>query len=191
MKHFPWYAWIFVAVWAAWLESARGMWVEGSAHPTWVPDLGLVFWLALGARFDRAHLGFAAAAFALSRCAVSIETPIACVACAVGVTLFVRIARAGIEIGNPIPRTLLAFSCSLVVELWFVLVRAVRLDAQAAHSAAKSSIPFDLLGELSRVWPTAAATGLCALLAGGWIFRLPGLAPLWRRRAWQVSASSR
>ncbi|MCC7012580.1 MAG: hypothetical protein IT454_08470 [Planctomycetes bacterium] len=191
MTRVAWYVWVFVAVWLAWLHALQGALVERLALSSWVPDLALVLLLALAAKVERAHLAYLAAAYAAARCATSIDAPVAIVAAALALTTLARIWRGVVELGNPIPRALLAASCACALHVWFALVHHVRFVAAATAQAETAGRGFDPLGELAHAAPGAAASALVALVLGPWLARLPGLGALGRRRPWQVTASSR
>jgi hypothetical protein len=185
----PWPVWIAVALWCAWLGALGGAWRTASPDGGFVPDLALVLALALAAHVDRAELPWLLAAVVLGRMANAIEAPIAVIACLLMCTLVVRASHGVVEITRPLPRALIAGCAVLLAHAWFALVHSVRVDAADPLSRTADAQRFDVLGELLRALPAAAATALVALLLGGVVTRLPGLGPFARRRAWRVSAS--
>lgn len=182
--------WGCVAAWGALLFALQGFLASSTALEAWTPNLGLVLMLSLLGRVKRAQLVFVALSMAFARAATSIEPPMAILAAHLFVAALAHTLRGVFEISSAVPRSTLAGLNVLLLGGWFEFVRRVR-DAQAAGGAlddAKLVAGFDVFAPSLAC---AMSTALVALLAGPWLVRLPGLAPLWRKTPWRAVASFR
>jgi hypothetical protein len=185
-----WLAWFLLGVWAAWIYALQGLFVAQLDGSSWVPDLGLVLLLGLAARLSHEDLPKAALVIAVARCAVSIDAPVAVIAACLGAAALARALRGVFEIGDALPRALLAGGSAWLVTAWLTIVHDLR-DARLALQT--SGTPPEL-GQLARAlataWPPALSTAFAALLLGPLLAQLPGLTPLAKKRQWHVIASS-
>jgi hypothetical protein len=182
-------AWLLAAVWAAWLGSAQGL-LAARSGARWIPDLPLIFLLALGTRVPREDLPRAGLAVALARCATSIEPPVALLAAYLGVAALIHAVRRVIDVSGPAPRALLAGGCALLVQVWLAVVHDVRVAAELARAGEHVPIGTSLARALF-AWPAAISAAALALAGGAALGWFPGFSLLVRRRAWRVAASSR
>jgi hypothetical protein len=193
MTRSPLLAWLFLALWAAWASALQGLAAGPEGLGRWVPDLALVLALSLAARLPGEDMVKVALAVALGRIAVSIQPPVALLAGFLGILLLARGLRSVLELGGPLQRTLLGALAALLLAGWLGLVHAER----ARDLAGQAVVPGAAAGSLRPLaaalgaWPAALSTGLCALLLGPALARLPGLTPLRRRRPWSRAASLR
>jgi hypothetical protein len=176
--------WILLAVWSAWLHAVQGLWAASSP---WAPDLGAVLLIALAARVQARDLPLVGLAIAVGRLAVSVDPPAAVLAGVLGVTALVRGLRSAVEVGGPLPRTLLAGAATLLIAAWLSFVH----DFHAAREAAFAAPGVSGLSSVSLSWRAALTAAGVSLALGPALARLPGLTPLRRRRGWQVAASGR
>lgn len=185
--------WLLFGLWTVWLSAGQGLALELQGAAPWVPDLGLVLLVGLGAELDRRDLPTLALVFALARASVSVVTPTAWLAAALGLVLVVRGLRTVIELRDVASRSLLVGAGVLLCERWFALVDARRaLGAPGANFDALAAAWNAQLG----AWPAGAFTRALATMAFAFLFgpallRLPGLTPLRRRSTWHVAASAR
>ena len=193
MTRSPLLAWLFLALWAAWVSALQGLAAGPGGLGRWVPDLALVLALSLAARLPAEDMLKVAFAVALGRIAVSIQPPVALLAGYLGILLFARGLRSVLELSGPLQRTLLGALAALLFTGWLAYVHAQRAGGVAAHALAPGAAADSLrpLAVALGAWPAALSTGLCALLLGPALARLPGLTPLRRRRPWSRAASLR
>jgi hypothetical protein len=153
----------------------------------------LVLLLGLAAGLGRRDLPLLALVFALARASVSVASPAAIAAGALGLVLIVRGLRTVVELRDAGSRCLLAACSSLALERWHALVDARRALAapgiapeflQAAWDAQVGDWP-------AGAWTRALSTVVFTLLFGPALLHLPGLSPMRRRSTWHVAASAR
>jgi hypothetical protein len=185
--------WLLFGLWVVWLSAGQGLVLELGGASAWVPDLALVLLLGLGAELDRRDLPVLAAVFALARAAVSVASPAAILAAALGLVLVVRGLRTVVELRDVGSRCLLAGAGALACERWFALVDARRVLAAPGQGLEALSAAWDAhLGAWpDGAWSRALSTMAFAFLFGPALLRLPGLTPLRRRSTWHVAASAR
>jgi hypothetical protein len=176
--------WILLAVWSAWLHAVQGIW--GASSP-FAPDLGVVLLIALAARVQTHDLPLIGLSLAVGRLAVSVDPPAAVLAGTLGLTALVRGLRAGVEVGGPLPRTLLAAVSTVLLAAWLGFVH----DFHAAREAAVVAPGLEGLSNVAVHWRAATTSAGVSLLFGPALARLPGLSPLRKRRGWQLAASGR
>lgn len=185
--------WLLFGLWVVWLSAGQGLALETAGLGAWVPDVGLVLLLGLGAELDRRDLPLLALVFALARASVSVASPAALLAAALGVVLVVRGLRTVVELRDVASRCLLAGLGALACERWFALVDARR--ALAATGLGQRALAAAWDAQVG-AWPDGAWTRALATLAFAFLFgpallHLPGLTPLRRRSTWHVAASAR
>lgn len=185
--------WLLFGLWAVWLSAAQGIALETPGLARWVPDLGLILLLGLAAELQRRDLPLLALVFALARASVSVASPAAILAAALGLVLVVRGLRTVVELRDWSSRCLLAACSVLALERWFALVDARRALAAPgiAHEALAAAWDTQVGAWPSGVWTRALATVVFAFLFGQALLHLPGLSPMRRRSTWHVAASAR
>jgi hypothetical protein len=177
-------SWVLLCLWGTWLMAWQGWLLRG--HGAWVPDLGLIFLLALATRLRHEDLPWLALAMGVARASVAIEGAPAVLAASLALVALVRCARSVIEVRGPLATALCAGGLSLCSSAWFELARAARLQS---GSASMDGLPGGALPE--GAWSLAVATAIAAPLLGPLLVHLPGLRPLLRRHTWVVDGSSR
>ena len=164
----PW-PWIILFVWGAWIHALLGRASAGGLLGGFTPDLGLVLLLAVEPRLPARHARRAALLVALSRAAFSAEPPLAIAAAMLAVVTLWRALGDFVEVDGALARGAVAGALSLFSGTLLALVHAARLDPGLVGAG----VPFPA----GAVLRTAAATGLCAVLVGPLLARLPGLSP--------------
>ncbi len=170
--------WLFLAVWATWLCALSGHWTQFSWMGNWAPQLQIALIVALAARAPVGHLPFLALTLGLAHIAVSVDSPAAILAAALGTGALLRLARGGIQIESAPVAGLLAFVIATVECAWFEFVH---LRTSAAPIADWSEI------ELG--WRAGLSTALATIVLGRVMVNLPGVGSLLRRKTWAVGAS--
>jgi hypothetical protein len=185
--------WLLYGLWTVWLAAAQGLALESPGLARWVPDLGLVLLLGLAAELGRRDLPLLALVFALARASVSVASPAAIAAGALGLVLIVRGLRTVVELRDAGSRCLLAACSSLALERWHALVDARRALDQAGvgHELLAAAWDAHIGAWPAGAWTRALATVVFAFLFGPALRHLPGLTPMRRRSTWHVAASGR
>ena len=142
----------------------------------WTPDLGLLLLFAWAGSL-RSRGPLAALLVALARAAFGADPPLLLATSALGALGLFAALRSGLEVDRALPRALL---CGLCAWLSAQLLLAARTLALAAE-APVGSLEDVHLREV-RTWPGALATALFCFVLAPLCLRLPGLAPLGRRR---------
>lgn len=197
MTRAPLWPWLLLALWSAWLYGASGLVVARSGAgelAAWLPDLGLVLFVALGVRMPAEDLPRIALCVALGRLAVTIDPPAAVLAAFLLAALAVRAVRSVVELRGAVARTVTAglFAQGLFVWLAFVQDRRAAIEAASRARAIPPEWASDGAWSLA-AWsslPPAVSTALCALVFGGALTRLPGLTPLRERKSWERAVSA-
>lgn len=174
------FAWVFLAVWGVWLAALSGhlstfTWLGGGA-----PDLWCAMFVALGARVSLADCGKLALTLGLARAAVSVDPPAAVLAGALALGAVIWAVRGAVEIDNPVVAAAAAFVVVIANAAWGGFVHAAT-RAQLVAEEIDQPLP----------WGAAITTAIVTATLPGLLTRLPGVAPLGRRRAWAVGASHR
>lgn len=160
----------------------QGAWSRPSVAGAWTPELGVVLIIGLASRMTPERARGGALVLALVRSALSTEPLFAILAAYLFLGELVATLRASVDTEGPALRTVLAFLGSMGVALWFGLV-------QGAREGTPAPLAFGLP---DRILPTAISTACVALLFGGWLRRLPGIGPLWKKELpWGVAAPVR
>ena len=168
-----WIPWIMLAIWASWIAGLQALLVaEGWLGP-WVPDLGVLFPLALCCQLHKRDVPLAVLLIALSRIAHTIEPPTAILAGFLGLSLAVAPLRGLAEIERPGLRALVGGCATLCFALWMSLVHVLRVGGELSWTRFTDASLEAL--------PAVLITALAALPLFGGLVRLPGLSPLRRR----------
>ena len=175
--------WVLLCVWGAWLAALSGHWLQFSWAGRAAPDLWTALFLALGVRMPPADLARLAVALGPTPAAASIEPPAVSLAAALALGGLLRAARSAVQLDNGVVTGLFAFAAVLGLGAWSRFVHTT------THSAALGAIPAQF--EPSLPWGAACTTAVVAVVCGGLFTRLPGVAPLSRRKTWAVGASYR
>ncbi len=175
MKNDRLLAWLAFGVWLLGCFALQGRLARGALAPC-VPELGLVFLLALLARMEERDAWIAGLLAALVRSAFASEPPLVQLAGLLGFALLVMTLRSSLEIGAPLLRAAATVLCVFALDLWLTLACAARV--------------YWVRGDLSGWHPplaslllVALSSGLLAFVAGPLLAHLPGLSPL-RSRRW-------
>lgn len=173
--------WLLLLCWLTWLQAARGWLGARVLPPEWVPDLGLLLFLAVAARLDqrvmaRRHettgiAGLVLAAAAAELC-ISIQAAAPVLAGWLGVLLWQNLWRRGLDVERPLLRILVAGSGALGLLAWRRLVQGLDL--------AGSSVPLTASGD--GAWRGVLLTAALAPVVMPALLALPGLPWYWRRR---------
>ena len=177
-----WLAWSALALWSAWGLAVQGAWTHQLGAGVWTPDLGVVLVIGLASRMtpERARLG--AVVVALARVALTAEPVVAVLAAHLALAEFVALLRRSIDTEERWLRTTLAGFGAGAYHLWMGAVHTARSDTPADWT----------VGPLEAGLPVAVSTALLAALFGGWLRRLPGIGPLWKKEhPWGVAAHAR
>jgi len=168
----PVLAWTLFFLYALWACALQGVLASPHYLGEWAPDLGLVLMCACAGRFAPGRAASAAIAVGLARASLGSDPPAALVAGYLGASLLGSLLRIGLEVDRPLAQAALAG-----VSAWFI----AGLWVAARSAALAMSTPSVAVGAV-RLWPLALATALASLLLAPLSARLPGLAPLGRRR---------
>ncbi len=172
--------WSLLALWSTWLHALQGH-LAAASH--WAPDLGMVLLVVLAARTPADALPKAGLAVALGRIAVTIDPPAAVLVGIIMPMLVFGGLRSVVVIREGVARAGLAALGSVLLALWLALVHEARSTSGSGAAWFEPRIDLGL-------WRTALATGVAAFVLGPVLAVLPGVAPLMRRRPWEVAASS-
>ena len=170
MSRVPFISWVLVGVWAAWLFALQGLVAASERLGAWTPDLGLVFLLALQGRMTPARARVLALLIAGARIAVGTDPPIAVVVGYLGIGGIASWLRDMVEMDNALPRTLFAALATLVLATYWQFCQGISLAGEVSVIDPRA------------LWPHFVGTAVAALLVAPFLCRLPGMAPLWRRR---------
>lgn len=165
-------AWVLFLVYSVWSLALQGLLASADALGEWTPDLGLVLLFAWVERMPALRGPPAALLVALAWTSFAAAPPLLLAAALLGALGLYAGLRTILRIDRAVPRAFLAG-----LSAW--LTAQLLLAGRTAVLAAESSVAvFDDV----RLWPGAVATGLACLLLAPLSVRLPGLAPLARRR---------
>jgi len=159
-------------VYAVWLAALQGLLAAPRHLGEWTPDLGLLLLFAWAGRLPGRRGLAAALSVALARAAFGADSALALAAGTLGALGLFALLRSGLEVDRALPRALV---CGLCAWLTAGLLLSTRTLALAAE------VPSVSIDDV-RLWPGALATALACLLLAPLCLRLPGLAPLRRKR---------
>ena len=165
MNYSRFVAWLVAIVWFAWAAAVdtqtRTAWVTSA----WIPDVGVVLFVAWAVRIDVRHLLMLALLAALARASFSVEPPVSILAAHIAAALLIGLGRQSFDLSRPFARALVAATVTNLWAYWSWLV----LIARHGEGAAPSS---------GALIAAALGTGLLALFFGGWLAKLPGVGAL-------------
>jgi len=167
-------AWLLLLVWSAWLASLQG--ALASRAGAFVPELGLLLVVGLGARLSARELQGAAVVVALGRLSVGVDPVPAVLAGLLAVAAVESFLRRSFDLGGPLARGATAGVYALGLGLWLQAVNALRGGGDAVELGAAALHPAAAL-------LLALATAVGAPLLAPVLGRLPGLALLRDERA--------
>jgi hypothetical protein len=170
---------VLLALGSTRLHALQGAWSRGSA---WAPDLGVALFVALAGRVPRDALPAMGLAVALGRIAVSIEPPAAVLAGLLALLGLLAALRSVVVIRGGLSSALLAGLAGALLAEWLALVHTARAVGGFSWYSPELDPPSARIG---------LATAAAALILGPLFGWLPGMAPLVRKRPWEVAASSR
>ncbi|MEO0652430.1 MAG: hypothetical protein AAFZ65_17280 [Planctomycetota bacterium] len=160
----------------------QGAWSRPNLAGAWTPEVGVVLMIGLASRMTPERARGGAVILALVRSALSTEPLFATLVAYLLLGELVAALRAAVDTEGAALRTVLAFAGSIAVVVWFGAVHGAREGTPAPLA----------FGLADRVAPTAVSTALVALALGGWLRRLPGIGPLWKKELpWGVAAPVR
>ena len=160
------------ALWAAALQGA----LAGPAYlGAWVPDCGLVLLFPWASRLRGARGPLAAVCVGLARASFSVEPPVALLANALGAVGLFAGLRGAFEVDRALPRAFLAGLCAFLSAWLLVAARTLSISKGTVSGGIVEVVP-------AHLWPGALVTALVCLVGAPFVVRLPGLAPLARRR---------
>jgi hypothetical protein len=165
-------AWALFALYATWAAALQGQLAGARTAGEWTPDVGLVLLFAWAGRLGGSRAAAAAIVVALTRSAFGADPPVAVAAGLLGVLGLFTVLRSALVIDRALPRAVL---CGLAAWGTAALLVSARSLALAAGTPAVRI-------EGVRLWPGALATAGACLLLAPLCVRLPGLAPLARKR---------
>ena len=180
MNRSAYFAWLFLTVWAAWLCALSGYLTQFGWMGRWAPDLGTALFVALAGRAQVSDIAKFAVCLGIARASVSIDTPAAVLAAALGTGALLRIVRSGFQIDNPVLGAGLAFLIAALQAGWLELVH---LRTHAVLAADWSDVHV--------AWRAGISTAIATALFSRVLINLPGLGNLMRRKTWAVGASLR
>jgi hypothetical protein len=172
MKGSPVLAWCLFCLYAVWAAALQGSLADPRQLGEWTPDLGLVLLFAWAGRLTGERGPAAAVLVGLTRAGFGADAPTALVAGSLGAFGLFAALQSALEVDRVLPRALL---CALAAWLSAGLLFWSRTAVLAAAAPA-----VELEGV--RLWPGALVTGLACIVLAPLGRRLPGLAPLARRR---------
>lgn len=177
--------WVMVLVWLSWAEALEGWLAARPALSAWVPDLGLLVFLAIGARLGRklmARKGETVGSVGLIVAAVFAEgavSSLSTAAVAVGWLVawnWLLFWRRGFDVEELVVRPLVAGSAALLLIGWRHLVHSADLQAELVSTQAAAHM-FD-----AGAWHGALTTAVLAPFLMPLALRLPGVGLYWRDR---------
>lgn len=177
--------WVMVLVWLAWGEAFEGWLATRGAIAAWVPDFGLLVFLALGGRLGRKLLatknesvgsvGLIVAAVLAEGAVTSLSTAAVAVGW-LGAWNWLLFWRAGFDVEAPLVRMWLAGSTALLLVWWRELVLSADLTGELVSTEAAVRAFTD------GAWHGALATAVLAPLCMPIALRLPGVSLYWKDR---------
>lgn len=179
-------AWVLFCTWSIWLLALQGFASGVSMGPSWIPDLGLVYVLAVQARLRRGDLLVAVLLGAYCRASLSLDPPLAILAGYLGAAGLAGSVRSMLAVED---RFLLALVVGLAVlgfGAWMRVAVGLRGDGLTPGQHPGAPLASCLGG-----WRVGISSAMCALLLGPVLAGLPGLTPLRRRRSWASAGSRR
>jgi hypothetical protein len=177
-------SWGLLLFWSAWAHALTGFLASGLMSPRWVPDLGLLLFLAVAARLGRKDLatsksppGFAGLVLVtlIARVAFSVQAVAPILAGLIAVLFWQNALRRGIDVERPLIRIVVVAGASLMLLAWWHFVREANLPAIKGGPAMVSWLD-------DGAWRGVLLTSALAPIAMPLCLGLPGLGPLWRRR---------
>lgn len=179
-------SWVLFCTWSIWLLAVQGYAAGVWTGASWIPDLGLVYVLAVQARLRRGDLLVAVLLGAYCRAALSLDPPLAILAGYLGAAGLATSVRSMLAVED---RFLLALVVGLAVLGFGAWMRvAVGLRGEGPIGARD---PGAWLWLCLGGWRVGISSALCALTLGPVLAGLPGLTPLRRRRSWASAGSRR
>jgi hypothetical protein len=160
-------AWLLLAIWMTWLTAIQSRLGESPAYRLPPPDLNLVFLVSMALVVRRADLLPLAIIAALARIAFSLDPPQAVFFLTLSIGALGVGSRRAMHLEGPLWRAFLSGFGAVVAVLWFTEVRQARGIEVVEVDAAAALI-------------LAVSSALAALVLGGLLLRLPGLADLRR-----------
>jgi hypothetical protein len=160
-------AWLLLAIWMTWLTAIQSRLGESPAYRLPPPDLNLVFLVSMALVVRRSDLLPLAVIAALARTAFSLDPPQAVLFLTLAVGALGVGSRRAMHLEGPLWRAFLSGFGAVVAVLWFSKVRDVR-GMEVVDVDAVSALVL------------AVSSALAALVLGGLLLRLPGLAALRR-----------
>lgn len=162
-------AWLLLAIWMTWTTAVQSRLAESPAYRLPPPDLNLVFLVSMALVVRRADLLPLAFVAGSARLAFSLDPPQAVFFVTLALGAVGVGARRALQLEGPVWRAVLAGIGAVAAALWFARARAVRgIDAADLEPLAALAL--------------AVSSAVAALVLGGLLARLPGLAPLARSR---------
>ncbi len=182
MRSSHWVSWGMLALWSALILSIQLVFVYrvqpgSAAQYIWMPDLTIALAVALAVRVPRKEILPVVLVMAIVRIAFSTDPPVAIMAAFLAVSLLVTGLRKGIDVCGLLPRTLIAFICTLGMSVWGRVVLDVRNRGLGGSSLGGESLSQFLSAALPAALVTCAIVGMFGVL----LARLPGLSPLYQR----------
>lgn len=164
--------WGLFFLYATWLAALQGWLARPERLGEWAPDLGLLLLFAWASRLDRARGTLAAALVVAARAGFGAAAPAALLAGTLSAYVPFSLLRSFLTVDRPLPRAAL---CGLGAWVLAWMLLAAQAIARAAEEPAAPV-------EGPRLWPLALTTALACFLLAPLCLRLPGLAPIGRRR---------
>lgn len=172
MRGSPVLSWCLLLLYAVWAVGLQGILAGSGTLGSWTPDLGMLGLIVWAARMPGGRAPLVALSVALARACFGADPLVALAAAHLGALVLVTLLRSGLEIDRPLARALLCGACAWLSALFLFETRSTVLAAQSAGTAPEGA----------RLWPAALASAGACLVLAPLFARLPGLAPLWRRR---------
>jgi len=160
---------LLLAIWMTWVTAIQSRLAESPAYRLPPPDLNLVFLVSMALVVRRKDLLPLALVAALARVAFSMDPPQALLFLTLAVGAVGVGSRRAMHLEGPLWRALLSGIGAVAAALWLDQVRRTR---------GIEVLPADALSALA----LAVSSALAALVLGGLLSRLPGLAALRRSR---------
>jgi len=177
--------WLMVLFFVTWFESFGGWLATRASLTAWVPDLGLLFFLAIAAPLGRrlmARKRETAGTFGLVLAATLGEAASSSLAIApqlagwIGVLLWQGFWRRGVDVERPLMRILIAGTSALGLIVWRHLVLGLDLATEPRAVGALLQLPD------AGAWRGALLTAALAPLFMPFALHLPGVGLYWRER---------
>ncbi len=173
-------AWSLFCLYAVWAAALQGLLASPRQLGEWTPDLGLLLLFAWAARLRDGRGGVAALLVALGRASFGGDPPVTLAAASLGALGLFAGLRAVLEVDRALPRAALCGLCAWLSAQLLVSARTFALAAELPGVGPGGGDAEHVLA--LRLWPGALLTALACLVLAPLCQRLPGLAPLARRR---------